>query len=188
MAADNRYRNFVTVVYPDSVNQDWINILGELAIPCFVSPLHDKDVNADGTPKKPHWHVMLMFEGKKAPSQAQAIFSLIGGVGMKIVESKGGMARYFCHLDNPEKAQYRPADVIQFGGADYSTVCNLVQDRVNTVKEMIRFCRTQDIVDFASLLEYAEQNEPEWFFALITNCSLVMKEYIKSRSWRKGIR
>ena len=44
-----------------------------MLVPGFISPLHNKDVNADGTPKKPHWHVILTFKGLKSYEQVKAI-------------------------------------------------------------------------------------------------------------------
>ena len=44
-----RFRNFATVVYPESAPADWLTVLDSLHVPAFVSPLHDADVNADNT-------------------------------------------------------------------------------------------------------------------------------------------
>ena len=62
-ARDTRGRNFATMVYPESAPENWREILAGYFIPAFISPLHDKDLNPTGEPKKPHHHVMLMFEG-----------------------------------------------------------------------------------------------------------------------------
>lgn len=47
-----------------------------------------------------------MFDGVKTIEQAKDLFEQIGGVGCEKVNSIRGYARYLCHLDNPEKAQY----------------------------------------------------------------------------------
>lgn len=44
-------RDWAFVLYPESVNPDWLNILQETHIQVAISPLHDKDVNPDFTPK-----------------------------------------------------------------------------------------------------------------------------------------
>ena len=31
-----------------------------IGVPMAISPLHDKDLNADGTLKKPHWHIIYI--------------------------------------------------------------------------------------------------------------------------------
>ena len=84
---DGRLRNFATVVYPESAPKDWQEILARHFVPCFVSPLHELDKNPTGEPKKPHHHIILMFEGKKSIEQAKSIFETIGGVGCEPVNS-----------------------------------------------------------------------------------------------------
>ncbi len=46
-----RTRNFATVVYPESAPENWMRILEEHRVPALISPLHDKDVDADGKKK-----------------------------------------------------------------------------------------------------------------------------------------
>lgn len=185
-ASDTRKRNFATVVYPESAPEGWRDILAGYFVPAFVSPLHDRDINATGEPKKPHYHVMVMFEGKKSEEQVKALFETIGGVGLEVVESLRGYARYLCHLDNPEKAQYNPSDVVSIGGADYSYSIGLVADKYKAVREMIAFCKANQIVSYAELLEYAAVEQDTWFRVLCDNGTVVMKEYLKSISW--GVR
>ena len=74
---DGRARNFATVVYPESAPDGWQELLAEQFVPSFISPLHDQDVNPGGEPKKEHYHVMLMFEGKKSLEQARSVMPLL---------------------------------------------------------------------------------------------------------------
>ena len=181
---DTRRRNFATVVYPDSAPADWQTILQEQFVPAFISPLHDKDVNPTGEPKKPHYHVMLMFEGKKSREQAQEIFEKVGGVGVEVVNSIRGYARYLCHLDNPEKAQYNIDDVRCICGSDYAGIIGLAIDKYKAVREMIDFCEQFNIDAYCDLLKYASTERSDWFRVLCDNGTVVMKEYLKSRSWK----
>ena len=182
-ASDVRKRNFATMVYPESAPENWREILAGYFVPAFVSPLHDKDINPNGEPKKPHYHVMVMFEGKKSDEQVKSLFDAIGGVGLEKVESLRGMARYFCHLDNPDKAQYNPSDVIAMNGSDYSYTIGIVADKYKAVREMIAFCKANQIVSYAELLEYASAEQDTWFRILCDSGTVVMKEYLKSVSW-----
>ena len=182
-ASDVRKRNFATVIYPESAPENWREILAGYFVPAFVSPLHDRDVNATGEPKKAHHHVMVMFEGKKSEEQVKNLFDSIGGVGLEKVESLRGYARYLCHLDNPEKAQYNPSDVISLNGSDYSYTIGIVADKYKAVREMIAFCKANQIVSYAELLEYASVEQDTWFRILCDSGTVVMKEYLKSVSW-----
>lgn len=178
-----RTRNFASVVYPESAPENWQNILAEMCIPCFISPLHDSDTNPDGETKKPHHHVMLMFDSVKTVEQAEEVFKQIGGVGREVVQSARGYARYLCHLDNPEKHQYSPEDVISYGGADYITTIGLVTDKYKAIGEIIDFCEVNDVHSYAELLVWCRGNRFDWFRVLCDNGTFVVKEYLKSRTW-----
>lgn len=183
---DTRARNFATVVYPDSAPPDWLDLLSSQMIPCFVSPLHSDDVNPTGELKKPHYHVIVMFEGKKSEEQIRDLFSLFGGVGLEVVKSIRGYARYLCHLDNPEKAQYSPDDVKAFCGADYMGIIGLPIDKYKAIGDMMDFVCQTDCTSYADLLIYARTFRPDWFRTLCDNGSYVMKEFIKSFSWKRS--
>ena len=185
-ASDTRRRNFACVVYPESAPENWVQILSEKFVPAFISPLHDKDVNPTGDPKKAHHHVMVMFDGKKSVDQARALFESIGGVGCEVVESIRGMARYLCHLDNPEKAQYSPYDVQALFGANYEHIIGLVTDKYKAVREMIAFCQENGIQSYAELLVYASVEQDTWFRVLCDCGTVVMKEYLKSVTWESS--
>lgn len=181
---DYRSRNFATLVYPESAPDGWTDILQNMAVPCFVSPLHDSDIdNETGEVKKAHYHVLLKFEGKKSLDNVSSLVAKFGGVGCKVVQSARGYARYLCHLDNPEKAQYSPEDVQAFAGADYYAEIENPTDKYQAIREMIQFCADNKIVVYADLLDYASVHREDWFRVLCDSGTYVMKEYLKSRTW-----
>ena len=180
--AAQRARSYATIVYPDSASADWMEKLEELHVPCLISPLHDKDINPDGTPKKPHFHVLLLFESVKSPQQVKEMLKKVKSVGCEKVNSVRGYTRYLCHLDNPEKHQYNPAGVQSLGGADYQSIVELASDRRETSREIISFCREYGIISFSSLIEYADAYREDWLVYLSKSGWLV-KEYLKSKAW-----
>lgn len=178
-----RTRNYATVVYPESAPGDWIQILEECFVPCFISPLHDKDVNPTGEPKKEHYHVLIMFDGVKTVEQAKTIFDQIGGVGCETVNSIRGYARYLCHLDNPEKHQYSQELVRNMCGADYIGIIGLAYDKYKALSEMEEFCERYNIFSYFILARYATVHRPDWSRILKDCGTLYMKEYLQSRKW-----
>ena len=50
---DTRTRNWTIVVYPDSAPANWRDIINDIHIEWVESPLHDKDVDANGEYKTP---------------------------------------------------------------------------------------------------------------------------------------
>lgn len=179
-----RTRNYACVVYPDSAPDNWESIVSESKIGLFISPLHDKDINPTNEPKKPHYHVLAMFDSVKTKDQAAEFFCSFGGVGCEVVNSVRGYARYLTHMDNPEKAQYRLEDVKCYGGADYMHAIGTQADKAKAIREMVAWIEENDIVCFADLFTYASVQRSDWFDCLINSGAYVIKEFIKSRTWK----
>ena len=157
-----RSKVWAGVVYPESAPQDWQDKLRELLIDSFISPLHDKDTNADGEVKKAHWHVMLMFGSMKTASQAKEAFQSFGcTVEPQRVRNTRGMARYLCHMDNP--------------------------DKYDILVQMQDWCDANKVYGYATLVRYARSNRPDWFRCLADNGTVMMKEYLKSARWEDGL-
>lgn len=185
MATDNRKRNFVFVVARESAPEDWREILSEEHVPAFISPLHDSDVNPDGGAKFAHWHVMLMFKGKKSIEQAKEIAHKVGAVNdyVQVCQDVRGYARYLCHLDNPEKHQYSTADVTAMGGADYLSVIGSAADTDTALGEMMDFCISNGCYSFYRLSIYARNNRPDWFRVITSSRTVFLTAWLKSMQW-----
>lgn len=178
-----RTRNFASVIYPDSAPANWLDILSDTHIPVLISPLHDKDVNPTGEPKKPHYHVLLAFDSVKTVEQAVQVFELIGGVGCEIIKSFRSYARYLCHLDNPDKEQYDINSVKCFGGINYFDIISCASDRYLAFGEMMDFCVKYNVTSFYLLTNYARLNRPDWFRILCDSGTIFIKEFLKSLRW-----
>lgn len=180
-----RTRNYATVVYPESAPENWRTILSESKIPLFISPLHDGDANADGEKKKEHYHVMVMYDSVKTSEQAREFIDSFGGVGCEAINSVRSYARYLCHLDNPEKCQYDIDQVVAFGGADYIQAIGTMADKAKAIREMIAWIEENDCDYFCDLFNYSSINRSDWFDCLINSGTFPIKEYIKSRTFKK---
>lgn len=183
-SATSRTRNYATVVYPESAPENWQQIISESKVPVFISPLHDKDKNATGEDKKPHYHVQTMYDAPKTREQAEEFFQSFGGVGCEVIGSTRAYARYLCHLDNPEKAQYDIGQVKAYGGADYMHTIGTASDIQKAIREMMVYIEENDLTSWSDLAMYAAENRSDWFDALTKSASYFTKEYIKSRTWK----
>lgn len=181
--AEKRTRNWETIVYPESAPENFIDILADQKVNFFVSPLHDRDVTPQGEPKKPHYHVLVMFDSVKDRAQAEEVFSYVNGVGCVRVNSLRGSTRYLAHMDDPDKAQYDPNDVIVHGSVDFFGIISLPTDKYDAIADMIDYVDRERIISYAQLLRHAKANNETWFRVLCDSGTLVMKEFIKSRTW-----
>lgn len=184
---DNRFRNWATVFYPESCPDNYLDIITEWKVPCYLSPLHEKDVNANGEPKKAHFHLILAFEAKQSKDSVEYYTSQVNSVGLERVKSLRGYCRYLCHLDNPEKAQYSVSDVRCFAGADIYNAVDLPSDRYAIIRDIIQFCSDNGIFLYCDLLEYCMTVKPDWFRVLCDSGTYVIKEYLKSVTFKMKI-
>lgn len=183
---DERRRTnvFATIVYPESAPADWIQIIKDTHVPTLISPLHDKDILPDGSPKKAHYHVMQIYDGNKNfETQVKPVFDRFGGVGREEILSQRGYARYMCHMDNPEKYQYEQEEVQEINGACYSATISLPTDELGMVDDMLCFIEDNDIYSFRKFLFWCKDNQKEWFRVLVSSKTYIIKEYLKSRYW-----
>lgn len=180
-----RTRNYATIVYPDSCPDNWLDILREMKINILISPLHDKDVNPDNEPKKPHYHVLFIFDSVKSVSQVQELVDLIQGVGVEPVNSVRSYARYLCHLDNPDKHPYPTDDVTVIGSEDYLSLISIPTDKYRVIQEIITWCCETECFYYSDLIRYSMENRDDWFRTLCDNGTYVVKEFLKSENFKR---
>lgn len=183
-----RSRYYTFIAYPESAPKNWRDIIDDNHVSWAVSPLHDKDVNPDGTPKKPHWHVLIAFDSLKSYEQANAIGAGINATIAQIAESPRALVRYFAHMDNPDKAQYDKREIECHGGFDLEDMLKTSnQTKYDVLKEMLSYVVEADVTEYEDLVVYAMHNEPSWFETLADNCTYMVNAFIKSRrNRRKG--
>lgn len=180
----DRCRNWATVAYPENLSEDWIEKLDAEHVPAFISPLHNEDKDPNGEDKKEHFHVLMMFAGNKSQEQVQKISDdVLSGALVVRVKDLRAYARYLCHIDNPEKAQYKPCDVVSLGGTDYLEMVGTLADTDDCVREMMEWCREQGVYSFARLSDYAAEKRSDWFRVLTSKRTVFISAYLKSLQW-----
>ncbi len=152
-ARNIKKRNWAFVLYPESAPVDWFEQLQQRGVVGAVSPLHDKDVNEDEerTPKKPHYHVLLVYKGPTAYSVVKALTDELNQPRPQAIEQLGGYYRYLVHQDNPEKYQYDPKDIRRLGGFEIGDYVDLTRSEKRRVRMAVR----QYIIDH-DICEYWE--------------------------------
>lgn len=179
---ETRTRTWTLVLYPESAPENWRSILDELHIEWVESPLHDSDLNATNEVKKAHWHILLMFGGVKSYEQVRELTEVLNCPSPQKCHNAKAMVRYMAHLDNPDKYQYKIEDIKPHGGVDLAEMLRpSSSERYSLIKEMIDFVKTNNIVEFQDLMDYAaEQRFDDWFPLLCDNSTIVIANYIKS--------
>ena len=183
-SAEMRSRIFATVVYPESAPEDWLQRLEGTHVAAMVSPLHCLDTLPTGEQKKEHYHVLWRYAGVKSIAQAQEVVNLIGGAGsVEVVSDYRGYARYLCHLDSPDKAQYSADDVKCFGGANWAEVALSDAERTDALLDEIEdWIDETGCVSYVVLCRYARRQRPDWTRCVRTH-TVHLSALIRSAYW-----
>lgn len=178
-----RARAWTAMVYPDSAPEDWQNILRDQLVECLISPLHDKDVLPSGEPKKPHWHVVLSFKSPATYAKACEVFEQIGAVVPPERESRvkdfRQMARYLCHLDQPDKHRYDMQDVVSIGAIDYAQLCMSAADEDAMLDEIFEYMDDYHLDSYPKIVRATREHHQEWKPIVYRKYTRQIAEYAK---------
>lgn len=153
-------RYWAMILYPDSAPENWRDRLRETGIQCAISPLHDKDLNADNTPKKSHYHIILCYEGPTTFKNVSALCDSLNQPIPQPLEQLRGYYRYLVHKDNPEKYQYDESMITSINGFDVSNYLDLTQNQINAVlTEFTKFIDDNNITEFSDFIRVIRDNE-----------------------------
>lgn len=179
-------RNWAFVVYPESLPDNWQDIVLETGLPMAFSPLHDKDINPTGEIKKPHYHVICYYENTTTQKNVKENVTdrLNGTIPIKL-ESMVGMYRYHLHLDNPEKYQYDDRNRMFFNGFDVNKVDSLTYTEIGKIlMELQTLIRREHILEYADLLDILQDNEMLNALDVARNHTMFLNTYITSRRYK----
>ena len=148
---NNNYkcRNWAFILYLDSAPSNWRDILQDTGLPIAISPYHDLDINPTGETKKPHYHIILCFEGPTTYKNVKRITDSVNATIPQPLSAIKGYYRYFTHKDNPEKYQYNEKDITTINGFNIDDYVELTYLQVQEILKQI-FC----IIDEKNILEY----------------------------------
>lgn len=179
-------RTWACVMYQDSAPPDWEDKLRMVGVSFAVSPLHDQDLTADRKLKKPHWHVILDWRAGSTTYATAAGISrgiLKGTIPIPLVSPRG-YYRYFCHLDNPKKAQYDPKDIITGNGFDIGDFLELTAQEKSELRRKIieNIIIPFEIGEYWDLVVYTMLNEDAATFDFVCTNTHFFQGALRSKS------
>ena len=188
MAEKNvKKRNWAFTAWPDSLPEDWKEQLEKTGLPIAISPIHDKDIDATGEPKKPHYHVMLFYSGPTSYNVVKRLTDSLGQPIPQAVENVQGYYRYLTHEDNPEKAQYSKADIQTINGFDIRDYVEMKKSEVTKyLREVQQFVMDNDILEYSALMEVLIQGGDsmrDWYDVAASH-TMFFTSYLRSRRYR----
>lgn len=175
-------RNWCFIVYLDSAPINWRDILQETGCLFAISPYHDSDINADGSIKKPHYHVIVCFDGPTTYNSVKRVTDSINATIPQPLEQIRGYYRYFTHKDNPEKFQYCESDITTINGFDIDNYIELTYTEVSKLLLQIQYMiKDKNFTEYSELLDYLVENDLKEFWDVARNHTILLNTYITSR-------
>lgn len=178
-------RAWAFVLYLESAPSDWMDKLKQSGLKIAISPYHDKDINPDGTPKKPHYHIILVYDGPTTYNNVKSFTDSLNQPIPQALEQVRGYYRYFSHKDNPDKYQYDETEIVTLGGFNISDFVEMTKSEALIIKrELIHLIEDEDFIEYSDFLIFVEQNGTEEQFDIATSNTILFNNYLKSRRHR----
>lgn len=180
--AKTKKRYWTFVLYPESAPSDWRDVLQKTGLEIAISPLHDRDKDPTGEAKKPHYHIILCYDG---PTTGSAVKRLIDDLNQPMplpIDSVRGLYRYFTHKDNPDKYQYKEKDITSLNGFNINSYADLSSSDKTKIKfELTRFIRENSLHEYSDFIDKVmDLNKPDYFLIASTN-TVYFNAYLTSK-------
>lgn len=186
-------RAWALVCYPESLPDNWQDFLEKTGLEIAVSPLHDKDINPDNTPKKAHYHIILVYQNPTTYKNVKEnICDYLNCPSPQPLESVKGYYRYLTHRDNPEKYQYNENEITTLNGFDINDMTNMTMNELCAyLNKITDFIEELQIIEYRDLIVLLKKDEELRFLLPIAqNKTTFINAYIKSlkyKNLKKGI-
>lgn len=174
-------RNWGFVIYPESLPENWMDILMQSGLPLAISPLHDKDVNPDGTPKKTHFHVIAIYGSPTTFNNVKTLTDRLNAPIPIFLDQVRGMYRYHIHQDNPEKYQYDDKDRILLNGFSILDFCELTKNEVLQIKKkMVAVIKENQLCEYSTFVDFVMEHYTDTEFDVVSNNTFFFDKYLTS--------
>jgi plasmid replication protein len=188
----NKSKYFCAILYPDSSSYNTDKIILAMAeehLTFAVSPIHDRDVDINGSPKKRHYHLLLAYSSATTLNNIRGWLNACGMPeselhSVRVCASGVGYFRYLTHKDNPEKTQYDVNDIRVFNDSDelFKKFSKTASEKIDDLARIFQIVDELNTISFHKLIQYLMLNERDLFKLLTSSSALAIcvKEYQRS--------
>lgn len=155
-------RKFTAIVYPDATDytgtcEDVLNRVEQWGFPEWAYILHNRDKNPDGTPKKPHYHIVVK---KTSPTSLITVSRQLGIPSNYVqpVRNWKNMIKYLVHDEQSEKIQY---EIEEITTGDTKLLLSYFKDEDETeqARRILQFLTETDCISYIDLLDWCIKND-----------------------------
>lgn len=175
-------RNWAFIIYPESAPKDWLEQLQKTGLQYAISPLHDKDIDPTGEPKKAHYHVIVCYGSPTTYNNVKNLTDSLNCPIPQALEQIRGYYRYFTHKDNADKYQYDEKEIKVGGGFSIADFLELSKSEVNDIKRVLQtLIRERNMLEYAQFMDFLLDEEMFVEYDVASNNTYFFDKYIASR-------
>lgn len=188
MQKNIKKRNWAFVLYPESAPADWREQLALSGLMGAISPLHDKDIDPTGEPKKPHYHVIVVYGSPTTYNNVKSLTDRLQQPIPQALEQVRGYYRYLTHKDNPDKYQYDESDIQTFNGFNIADFVEFTKSEINEMKSyLLRVIREKRLSEYADLMELVQDTMDMAYFDVASSHTIFFNAFLKSVRYRGAV-
>lgn len=189
---NKKARSWTWIVYEEQIEsvRKWLESAPDIS--WAMSPKHDRDKLPTGEPKKPHWHLVLAWNGPVTFNYACNISSELKLPIPQSVRNTRTMVRYFLHLDEDpkEKARYERKDIVSGGGFEVDSFLALSkseqeEEEKKFVRDILNKIAELDLQEFYEVTNYVISEMPDKWIYFKKN-SYILLNFMKTKLFHQG--
>lgn len=190
---DERATNWQFVL---NIPDDYTVTIIQNMLECMCVPLayivHRFDIKEDGTPAKPHFHVLV---GTSRVMSRRQLGSLLVSVGLwdcvdrhliHVTNDRVAMCRYLIHLDNPEKHLYSASEIVTLFGYQLCFTTAFTPEQTQaTLRDICAFVLEEGITEYADLVGLSIAQHPDWSKLVLKDYAYGLKQFIDGLRYKQ---
>ena len=147
------------VFYPESMPEDWKNILEMSGFQIAVSPLHDKDVTSEGELKKAHYHIIVYNQNELSHTTIQRLAKRLNAPPLvKVARSRDGLYNYLNHKNAQDKYQYTDEPLL-INDFDINKIPEVdVEASRDLLAELLQWIELCNIIELSDLVNFIKDD------------------------------
>lgn len=183
----SKSRNFAFVLYPESMPDDWKNILEyKLDVSMAISPIHNKDISETGNNKykKEHYHVLYIAHNcVTAESVRKKIKRALGNNSISHVEIVDNVLNYYKYLTHDSadairknKHKYSIKEITHINGFDIDRYIYMDESQKQAFLNVIlKIIKDNNIANVFELYDFVELNGSNYGVSKMSTVNDIIK-------------
>lgn len=179
MKDNNLYsRTYCTILYPEDESQrDAITLLSNGTYPA-AGILHDKDVEEDGTLKKPHYHFVIRYKNARSMKAVAEELKIAENYLQPCRDYKKSL-RYLIHDGDPDKFPYPIEEVF---GALKTALTSILNDKTEDEQALAVLSLLKDIERPIRVTEFISLCAEKGLYSVVRRGAYLYTQVVKEHN------